>query len=377
LTNAIARNNKDLISKILADTFGEKSFEVYGIHLPPIVQCLPTEFPDVQVTDRVSDRLFLLQDGSYALVDFESQYLLMNKVKYLRYITRVLDHYLRDTRDFHLRFIVLYMGNVRSARPDYSTDCLTIRTEQAFLSHIDGDREFEKIRTKLDKGESLTDEDLMKLIILPLTYNKRETQISMIDKAVDSAIRIKDEEKRSFVLAGLCIATDKFIRDDQINRIGGILRMTKVGQYLQEEYEKIERRLKEKEERINEKQARIDEKQARIDEKQAMIDEKQARIDEKQAMIDEKQAMIDEKQAMIDEYWQQVEQDKQRVEQDKQRVEQNKREQQQIKQELQQYKESRRKTIENLLREGILPEKVNRITGAELKEIETIQKALF
>ena len=92
LSNQITWANKDMISKILADTFGEKSFSVYGIDLPRIEAYLPTELPTIEVTDRTVDRLFRLQDGSYTLVDFESKYKRRNKVKYMHYIARTLDH---------------------------------------------------------------------------------------------------------------------------------------------------------------------------------------------------------------------------------------------------------------------------------------------
>ena len=67
-------NNKDIVSKVLSDTYGSKSFAVYGIDLPPIARYLQTELPLIEATDRISDRLFELEDGSFAIVDYESEY---------------------------------------------------------------------------------------------------------------------------------------------------------------------------------------------------------------------------------------------------------------------------------------------------------------
>ena len=113
------------------------------------------------------------------------------------------------------------------------------------MSHIDGDAEFRNILRKLDSGDTLDDEDLMRLIILPLTYNKSAEQILMVDRAIDSAVRIREDEKRSFVLAGICIAADQFMLQDQARRIGGLLKMTKVGQMLQEEFDQLESQVNE------------------------------------------------------------------------------------------------------------------------------------
>lgn len=231
----VAHNNKDLISKILADTFGSKSFAVYGLNLPPIAEYLPTEFPAVAVTDRISDRIFKLVDGSYVIVDFESEYRRVNKIKYLNYATRVAEKYFKNEKDFRLRIIVIYTGDVQTADPDFSIGCITMKTEQAFLSHIDGDAEMEKIREKLSDKKSLNDEDLMRLIILPLTYKGDEKKTEMIDAVINSAEKIVEEDKKTFVLAGVCVAAHHYLTDMQVERIGGLLKMTKVGQLFERE----------------------------------------------------------------------------------------------------------------------------------------------
>lgn len=271
----IAHNNRDLVGKILSDTFREKSFAVYGLALPPVKECLLTEFAEVKVTGRTADRLFLLEDGSYALIDFESKYLLRNKVKYLRYITRVLDQYLggKKEKEFRLRFIVIYMGNVKSAPSDFTTDCLSIRTEQAFLSHIDGDAEYQRILDRINSGAPLSDEDLMLLIILPLTYSQRKKQVSMIDKTTDIAAAIKEDEKRSFVLAGICIAADAFINKTQANRIGGLLKMTKVGRMIMKEFEDLEKQLAESRSELAESRSELAESRSELSRKDAQLAE--------------------------------------------------------------------------------------------------------
>ena len=363
--NGIAHNNKDLVSKILADTFGHKSFAVYGIDLPPIVQCLPTEFPEVQVTDRISDRLFLLQDGSYALVDFESKYLLMNKVKYLRYITRILDHYLQNyldrPEDFHLRLIVLYTGNVKSAHADFSTDCLTIRTEQAFLSHIDGDAEFRSIVRKLDSGETLDDEDLMRLIILPLTYDKSADQIRMVDRAIDSAARIREDEKRSFVLAGICIAADQFILQNQIRRIGGLLKMTKVGQLLQEEFDQL--------------QSQIDESRKQLQQQNQQIQQHDQQIRQPDQQIRQQDQQIQQRDQQIQQRDQQIQQRDQQIQQRDQQIQQRDQQIQQRDQQLRKLQDNRAAIVLNLLSEGFSLEKIRLITGLGMDEIKNIMNA--
>lgn len=134
MAEGIAWQNKDILFKILGQTYKEKSFASYGIDLAPIREFLPTELPKISANERSIDSLFLLEDSTYVIVDYESEYKRANKIKYLNYITRVLEKYHKENRNFNLRLVVIYTGDVQSAEPDFETGCLFLHTEQAFLS---------------------------------------------------------------------------------------------------------------------------------------------------------------------------------------------------------------------------------------------------
>ena len=51
----IPYQGKDIVNKILVDTFTDKSFSVYGLELPNIKAFLPTELPAVYGPDRLAD----------------------------------------------------------------------------------------------------------------------------------------------------------------------------------------------------------------------------------------------------------------------------------------------------------------------------------
>ena len=48
MSEGIAYQNKDILFKILGQTYKEKSFAAYGIDLPPIRELLPTSLPKSQ-----------------------------------------------------------------------------------------------------------------------------------------------------------------------------------------------------------------------------------------------------------------------------------------------------------------------------------------
>ena len=238
MSEGIVYQNKDILFKILGQTYKEKSFAAYGIDLPPIRELLPTDLPKIAANEKSIDNLFLLEDGTYAIVDYESVYKKANKIKYLNYIARVMEKYFKENETFNLRLIVIYTSDVQSAEPTLETDCFTLRTEQAFLSHIDGEAAFDEIQGKLQSGIPLADDDLMRLVILPLTVPGSEGKQEMLEKVVDLAEQITDEEQRIFTLSGVIVASDKFINREYLDQIRRRISMTQLGQLY--EKEKIE-----------------------------------------------------------------------------------------------------------------------------------------
>ena len=238
MSEGIVYQNKDILFKILGQTYKEKSFAAYGIDLPPIRALLPTDLPKIAANEKSIDNLFLLEDGTYAIVDYESVYKKANKIKYLNYIARIMEKYFKEDETFNLRLIVIYTSDVQSAEPTLETDCFTLSTEQAFLSHIDGEAAFDEIQGKLQSGIPLADDDLMRLVILPLTVPGSEGKQEMLEKVVDLAEQITDEEQRIFTLSGVIVASDKFINREYLDQIRRRISMTQLGQLY--EKEKIE-----------------------------------------------------------------------------------------------------------------------------------------
>ena len=164
--NEITYHNKDVLSKILAENFKDKSLKVYGIDVPKIKQILPTNLPQIQVNEMRIDNLFLLEDDSIAIIDYESDVKWENHLKYLNYIVRILERYKKEEMPKQIRMIVIYTADVEKATKEFSAGCLTLKMEQAFLSKIDSETVQEEIREKLEHRLPLSDDELMKLIIL-------------------------------------------------------------------------------------------------------------------------------------------------------------------------------------------------------------------
>ena len=233
--NEITYHNKDVLSKILAENFKDKSLKVYGIDVPKIKQILPTNLPEIQVNEMRLDNLFLLEDDSVAIIDYESEVKWENQLKYMNYIVRILERYKKDEMPKKIRMIVIYTADVETAPEEFSAGCLTLKMERTFLRKIDSEGEREELTRRLKEKLPLSDDELMKLIILPLTYKGTERKKQAVKEAVELAKQITDSEKKTFVLSGILVFADKIIDADTAKYIKEVVRMTQVAELLLEE----------------------------------------------------------------------------------------------------------------------------------------------
>ena len=209
MADGIAHQNKDIIFKILSENYKNKTLAVYGLDLPPIKEALPTNLPALQVDEKRSDNIFLLEDDSILIQEYESSGDAKNLIKYGHYAFRVAEANQSGGKLRKVTIAVIYTGDIVSAADRLDIGCMQLRVQQVFLSGYDGASIYAGLERKVRSGEALTDEDVMRFIILPLTA--KEGKQELIESAVSLAKEVSDEAKQSFIVAGILAATDKFI----------------------------------------------------------------------------------------------------------------------------------------------------------------------
>ena len=235
---SIAYQNKDITNKVLAEKFKGKTFQVYGLNVPKIERVLPTNIPTIRANELRLDNLFELEDGTAALVDYESDYREEDKVKYLNYLTGIANRYLQEKKSCPiLRMIVIYTADIKrkQVQPQYHIGALTMQVECAFLSELNSEEIFLRLKEKIERNDQLEDEELMELMILPLSYQKKEEKQSKIHQMIQLAIQIGNRAQQLFVLAGILVFTDKIIDQEAANKIRRAIEMTQVAQIFEEE----------------------------------------------------------------------------------------------------------------------------------------------
>ena len=284
----IAYQNKDIVSKYFADRFKGKSLKVYGIDVPRVVRVLPTNLPDISANELKIDNLFLLEDGSVAIIDYESSYKPSNRNKYINYIARVLKRYERDgVYEIRLRMIVIYTGDVTRGEvtDTYNLGAIRLDVESAFLSDINSDEVKRHLKGKIDAGFPLSEEEIMEFIILPLTYKSTEQKMKAAEEAIEMAKQVKEKETALFLIVGVVVFANKVIDNKVINDARGWLNMTKLRQLIEDEKQEAIREAvnvvtAEKDSVIAEKEGLLAEQKDLLAEKENIIAAMQTRIRE-------------------------------------------------------------------------------------------------
>ena len=218
----IAYQNKDIASKLTGETLVGKNLAVFGLPHLSITGILPTNLPAIESNELRIDNLFQLEDGSLAIMDYESSFDRENFIKYLNYIARVLKRYAGQNRlneVWKIKMLVLYTADVERAEEVYDLGGLTLQVEAAYLVCQDTEGIYKRLDEKLFAGERLDEEDLMQLMILPLTVKGNQNKQLMIERSVELARRIPERDRTLKALAGILTFSDKVIDEAYKNRI--------------------------------------------------------------------------------------------------------------------------------------------------------------
>lgn len=232
---AIAYQNKDIVSKLFGERMKGKPLSLFGLGTDlKVADVKPTNLPIVQARELRMDNLFELEDGSVAVLDYESEYKKSNFTKYGRYIMDVADRYLKEGKEPDIHMMVLYTADIERAETSFSRTACRIETEASYLVKAPSEEWLEDVKAGI-AGQNIQDEVLMHLVLLPLTYKGDEKKQEAIRECVHLARQIPDKGQETFVLAGILTFTDKVINEKTRQYIKEVLGMTQVGKMLMDE----------------------------------------------------------------------------------------------------------------------------------------------
>lgn len=234
----IAYQNKDIASKVTGEALIGKSLAPFGLPHLKIVGILPTNLPVIESNELRLDNLFILNDGAVAIIDYESDFKKENFVKYLNYIARVIKRYatakqLEELKQ--LRMVVIYTADVEWAEEIYDLGGFVMNVEAAYLIRMNSEEIYRRISGKIQSGLMLSEEEMMELMVLPLTVKGTAAKQKMVMETINLARSIPDYSSTLKILAGILTFSDKIIDEEYCRKVKEAMRMTKVERMIYED----------------------------------------------------------------------------------------------------------------------------------------------
>ena len=134
--------------------------------------------------------------------------------------------------------IIIYTADVeeKDTVPVLEMGAFRLTVEEAFLSKLELSGMIRTLREKAGSGRPLEDEDLMRLIIYPLTKKGIAAKQDAIGEVIRICDQIQDSRTKRFVLKYLLVFADKVISQDHAEAIRRRIGMlTKVEQIIENE----------------------------------------------------------------------------------------------------------------------------------------------
>ena len=235
----IAYQNKDIALKYFGDALKNKDLTVYGLPHIRIKDTRPTNLPAIEVNELRMDNLFILEDSSFALIDYESTFGIHDIVKYVNYIARILKRFVRqeDGRNSErgrkrlpvIHLIIIFSADISDIDPNIlDVGCMQLKIEPVYLLRMETEKVYSKIQYKVENRETLNDDEMLEMIVLPLTVKGKEEKRALAEETVRLAQEIQDEEQRMQALAGILTFADKILDKEYAKRIKEVIGMNKV-----------------------------------------------------------------------------------------------------------------------------------------------------
>ena len=122
---------------------------------------------------------------------------------------------------------MIYGANVTRAIEEIDYGSVLYRTQAVYMNRFDGDTIMGELWRKVEQGESLSDEDELNLIFLPLMHSKVNRAKRAV-KTAEIARKIPDEQQRVRLTATIIGISDKFIDQDYVEKLMEVLKMARV-----------------------------------------------------------------------------------------------------------------------------------------------------
>lgn len=223
---------EDRVMKTAAQFFGEDLLPYVGVE-GRIAGIAPTEHIHLEMRRLEEDFNFIMTDGSWRHLEFESDSITQKDLRRFREY----EAYIGFAYDVQVTTVVLCTSKVKVLMRELMNGDSVYRIKLVRLRDRSGDKVFEKLGRKIRKGKALKRRDVFPLLLAPFmsgTMGTAERIYQGMEFLQRKELDIDDDERKKMqsVLYALAV---KFLNREELGQIKERIGMTVLGEMLLEQ----------------------------------------------------------------------------------------------------------------------------------------------
>lgn len=217
-----------MIMKRVMESFAQSGLRFLGI-TDEIVQPAETEMVLLEMQDLLMDYTFLLSDGSYLHLEFQST----DKGKRISAVSGNMRRFWVIKKEKMFILMSFIRMTFKQPRTHFKTGFNEYCVKAITLAEWDSRQVIEEIKRALEQ-KTLEEEQMTALAFVPV-MTRREERVEIISEAVRLSHKVENEQKKMDIQAILFAFANKFLSGKELERIKEEIVMTRLGQMIYED----------------------------------------------------------------------------------------------------------------------------------------------
>jgi hypothetical protein len=258
----IHHNGMDIVQRFMAEKMaGQFPLKALSYETAKVKEVLSTDLPNVATKHDKADTLYLLEDGTFLHVEYQTTVKKDDSFRFAGYVMGLYNKYMDDKRfsTFIFKSVVIYAPHIKrgSVKTVFDIGAIHYHYDSVFLNEVKRGESYVHIIDKIRQNPdvNLTDEDKMAILYKPLFNSSKEEIESDAILVARDIQEIADESEKAKLTGTLFILVKKYLSEHGQKRIWEVLKqMDIVKEEIQEQFKQwhYERRKEEMKELLKE-----------------------------------------------------------------------------------------------------------------------------
>lgn len=214
--NRIHRNGADIIQRLMAtNMIGERPLIALTIDTAKVKEVLSTDLPEIQTKDDKADTLYLLEDGTYLHVEYQTTAKKDDVLRFAGYVMRLYNN-LKDKEPL-IKSVVVYAPHISPENVVDTVDMGVLRYQfqSVFLRELNLEERYQEVlkRIRKDPAIRLSDEDKMVIIYKPLANSDLKDVENDSLRIVSDLQALESELERAKLGSSMFVLMKKYLSE--------------------------------------------------------------------------------------------------------------------------------------------------------------------